>query len=181
MIRFPTLLVFALALAGTACSPAETTAPPVPEIPPQPSAAPPEAIAAIRSMVFDSEANYAFAMVDLNGDGAQEVVAYVMSSDFCGSGGCPMFVLTTYGRRYAVAGQTTVTQTPIRLLPTSTNGWRDLSVGVGGGGEPARQVKLTYDGKFYPKNPSVVNDTVDAALGQQLISADDRGQPLPPR
>jgi len=172
-------LVVALAVGLAACSPAKPPPPATPALPPQPATPPWRAVEALRNLVFDSKANYAFAMVDLNGDGSEEVVAYVMSPDFCGSGGCPLFVLTTYGRRYAVVGQTTVTQTPIRLLPSSTNGWRDLSVAVGGGGAPVRQVKMVFDGRFYPRNPTTVDAPVDSTLGVELIAAGATGQPLP--
>jgi hypothetical protein len=48
-----------------------------------------------------------------------------------------------------------VTQLPIGVLETSTNGWRDLWVTVAGGGLPVATKKLMFDGKGYPANPTV--------------------------
>ena len=76
---------------------------------------------------------YELAFADLNNDGQDEVVAYVYGSGYCGSAGCTLAVLTPRKNGYEVVGDTTVTQPPIRVLKTYTNGWRDLSVGISGG------------------------------------------------
>lgn len=48
------------------------------------------------------------------------------------------------------------TRLPIRLLTTTTNGWQDLAVSVSGGGiRPGYEVKLAFDGKKYPSNPTI--------------------------
>jgi hypothetical protein len=49
-----------------------------------------------------------------------------------------------------------IVQLPIRLLPTSTRGWRDIGVTVAGGGiNPGYMARLRFDGRRYPSNPSV--------------------------
>lgn len=174
----------ALALLCVACSPARPVEPAPVEPAPvaatvAPVAVPAAALVALRNVIGATEAKYSAAEVDLNGDGAKEVVAYLLSAAFCGSGGCPMIVLTPSGDGYKVVTRTTVTQLPIRVLSTSTNGWRDLSVAIGGGGGPSGQVKLAFVGKSYPTNPSVVDASVEASDGDSLIAADDMGQPLP--
>ena len=51
--------------------------------------------------------------------------------------------------------RTTVTQLPVGVLDTSSNGWRDLGVTTAGGGELTGRRKLKHDGTGYPTNPTV--------------------------
>jgi hypothetical protein len=122
-------------------------------------------------------ANVAMASIDLNADGSDEVIVYLMGQYWCGSGGCNAYVLEASGDSYAIRMETSVTQTPIGVLETSTNGWADLFVSVGGGGMPGGQVTLAFDGTAYPDNPTT--DGAPGKLkGEVLIDADDRGVPL---
>ena len=77
--------------------------------------------------------SYQWAEADLNGDGQAEQFVYATAGDFCGSGGCTLFVLQRQPVGYRVVLRSTVTQLPIRLLATSSRGWRDVGVGVSGG------------------------------------------------
>lgn len=100
--------------------------------------------------------NYKSTWTDLNGDGADEIILYATDRSWCGSGGCTLFILAEEGSSYRVVSKTTITELPIRLLNSSTNGWRDLSVAVQGGGvEEARDVRLVFDGNSYPGNPTM--------------------------
>ena len=104
----------------------------------------------------DNPTKYLSAFVDLNDDGRQEVIVYLLGSDLCGSGGCTLFVLAPAGPSFKVITETTITHPPIRVLATKTNGWNDLSVRVQGGGiQPGYDAKLSFNGKKYPGNPSV--------------------------
>lgn len=71
---------------------------------------------------------FGYALVDLNGDGRREAVVWIKDDRFyCGTGGCwlEVFKRTRTGwRHFANAG---VARPPIKLLPTRTHGWRDLS------------------------------------------------------
>src|ERR1700741_3746448 len=99
---------------------------------------------------------YKRADVDLNGDGRNEVFAYLTDQSYCGSGGCTLLVVSPQARGYRVVLRSTVTQLPISLLPTSTRGWRDIGVSVAGGGiNRAYLARLRYDGRRYPSNPTV--------------------------
>ena len=80
--------------------------------------------------------SYKWAEVHLNGDGQAEQFVYATYSDFCGSGGCTLFVLQRQPVGYRVILRSTVTQLPIRLFATSSHGWRDLAVGVPRGLRP---------------------------------------------
>ncbi len=101
------------------------------------------------------EANYFAARVDLNADGSEEVVAYVAGPMVCGTGGCPVLVLKPSVGGYSVVSRISVAQTPVRVSPRSANGWRNLVVGVGGGGMPAGDAELEFDGTSYVSNPTV--------------------------
>lgn len=121
----------------------------------------------------------AIALRDLDGDGADEAVVFVLSPNWCGSGGCNAYVLTPAGDGYRVVMDATVTETPIGVLPTTSHGWLDLFVSVGGGGAPAGAVAMRFDGTAYPSNPTAAPaEPVDAAGGEVLIAGDARGAVL---
>ncbi len=97
----------------------------------------------------------AIAGADLNGDGKDEAVVYVMGPDWCGSGGCNALALTPDGSTYKVVMDASVSQLPISLLPEKSHGWRDLGVSIGGGGGESGVAEMKFDGKTYPDNPTV--------------------------
>lgn len=93
---------------------------------------------------------------DLNGDGRRESLIYITDPKFCGSGGCTLVILSPVGRDYRVVMHSTVTQLPVRLLTTSTHGWRDIGVTVHGGGVThPYEARLRFNGRRYPNNPTV--------------------------
>lgn len=116
--------------------------------------------------------SYERADVDLNGDGRPEVFVYVTDQDYCGSGGCVLLVLSPQKDGFRVVLHSTVTQRPIRLLPTSTRGWRDVGVTVAGGGiAQPHTARLRFDGRRYPSNPTVPPAVpLKRAEGKVLIS-----------
>ena len=103
----------------------------------------------------DFEAHYFSSSIDLNGDGGPEVVAYVAGPMVCGSGGCSALVLAREGDGYRVVTAISVAQPPIRVSTRSSQGWRNLLVGIAGGGIPAGTAELKFDGTSYPSNPTV--------------------------
>ncbi|HSN71466.1 MAG TPA: hypothetical protein VLT59_08145 [Steroidobacteraceae bacterium] len=123
------------------------------------------------AMEYDSSARYFAARVDLNEDGRKDFIALVAGPMVCGTGGCPVIVLTPQGSEYRVVSRLSVVQPPVRLSPRSTNGWRNLIVGIGGGGLPAGHAELRFDGASYPLNPTVApaERTQDLAGSEILI------------
>jgi hypothetical protein len=129
----------------------------------------------------ESTTRYSSAMVDLRDDGTKEAIVYITGRTSCGSGGCRMLVLLPSGTSYQVVGETTVTRPPIRVLATKSNGWHDISVWVQGGGiQPGHDAVLSFDGKAYPRNPSLTpaRPLDDKAIGTIAIPPKAAGEPL---
>jgi hypothetical protein len=100
---------------------------------------------------------YSYALVDLKDDGRHDVVVYLTSDGWCGSGGCTTLVLAPYDVTYKIITKIIITRPPIRILNTKTNGWHDIAVQVQGGGIiRAYEAKLSFDGRTYPSNPSAL-------------------------
>ncbi len=108
---------------------------------------------------------YVEASADLNGDGKNELLVHVIGPAACGSGGCPTFVYTLLGSGHWRMASIGLTNLPIRASATRTRGWRNLIVNVRGGGAKAGDVELAFDGRGYPKNPSVPSRFVTASAG----------------
>lgn len=121
---------------------------------------------------------FAVAWVDLNGDGRREAIVYMLGQ--CGSGGCPMVVLTPQGNNYRKVSYFTIVQLPVRVLPGIHHGWRDIGVGVHGGGIMRPYIAaLRFDGRRYPFNPTVPPAVrVSRPAGTIVIEVDDEGLPL---
>jgi hypothetical protein len=127
---------------------------------------------AIEKLFEGNHVTYDAAFVDLDGDGKQDIVAYASGPEYCGSGGCSMGVLRATGKGYDTIGRATVTQLPIRLLPSRSHGLHDLGVAVSGGGASEHAVRLRFDGRRYPSNPTTLPETA--------TTSDDAGSVLIP-
>jgi hypothetical protein len=124
---------------------------------------------------------YAAAFAELNGDGKDEVIVYLIDATWCGSGGCSASILAPQGAGYRLITRTTITRLPIRVLSTKTDGWHDLGVWVQGGGiQPGYEAKLRFNGTKYPSDPSVspAQRLHGKAQGKVVIPADAEGIPL---
>jgi hypothetical protein len=132
----------------------------------------------------DYEAHYFDAVADLNGDGTPEAIAYVAGPMVCGTGGCPLLVFTPAADGYRLVSRITVVNPPVRLAPRSSQGWRNLVVGVGGGGMAAGNAELEFDGTGYPTNPTVppAESVADLTGSEVLIpefASYKEGKPVP--
>ena len=127
----------------------------------------------------DRTATYDVAFVDLNGDGSREAVVYLEGRYLCGSGGCHTLVFRYDRSSYRLISDIPITWPPIRLLDGTTNGWRDVSVWVRGGGLRGHEVVLPFDGNTYPTNPSMppARETSGNMSGEGLISVNARRTP----
>jgi hypothetical protein len=130
-----------------------------------------------------SEARFAPALVDLNGDSAPEALVYVSGRDWCGSGGCNLYILSRNSGRWRLINSVTITNPPIRLLKTRRRGWNDIAVRVQGGGVgPPFEAVLRFDGARYPGNPTVAPAVRarQGSPGRVLIGSDADAKPLFP-
>lgn len=118
-------------------------------------------------------ARFIAAFSDLDGDGADEAIVYMMGGAWCGSGGCDTLILRQKGQVWEIVTEITVTRFPIRVLPTMSNGWHDIGVWVQGGGiRKGYEAELNFDGKTYPRNPTVTPAHQGAgSTGKVLIDA----------
>ncbi|MAC57699.1 MAG: hypothetical protein CMH85_05375 [Novosphingobium sp.] len=119
---------------------------------------------------------YASAESDLDGDGTPEVLAYVGGPMMCGTGGCNLVVLKREGGDLRKISELSVVQLPVGVLDSKSNGWRDLAVTIAGGGVAEHTVRLQFDGKGYPRNPTIAPAQETDTLGTVLIPA----EPLKP-
>ncbi len=172
--------IAALALLLAACSPEpQPIAPSTSEPPVIPAAVEPATDPALTTFL---QARTRDAMAPLGyvarttGEGADALtLVYLVGPEYCGSGGCNLLILRRAGDGSAVLGETTVSQAPIRILSTATNGLPDIGVRVRGGGlAEGYEARLTFDGARYPSNPTVAPAArVDGAEGVTLITDAD--------
>lgn len=130
---------------------------------------------------IDPTTRYVASFVDLNDDGMQDVIVYVSGRNWCGSGGCNMYVLAPKGASYELMAKTTITRLPIRVLASKSHGWHDISVMVQGGGViQAFEARLSFDGRKYPSNPSVppARRLTEPAVGTVVIPLSAKGKLL---
>ncbi len=97
----------------------------------------------------DADTGYRAALVDLNGDDRREAVV-LMTGDWCGSGGCSLWVLTPRGQSWRMVTQATVMNPPIRVLPSRSHGWSELSAMADDGPGPDYEVRLSVNGRLNP-------------------------------
>ena len=120
---------------------------------------------------------YDVAFVDLNNDGVSDAITLATDweTGFIGSGGATMFVFAgTKVGDYRFISRSTVTRKPIHVRQTVNNGWRDLVVHTSGGGYPASDHVMVFDGKEYPLNPTMQPKT-SIVESDELLIGRDRG------
>lgn len=104
----------------------------------------------------DEEAvRYFYTFEDLNNDGTDEAIAYLVGSYTCGTGGCTAMIFDVNGNEYTLNSQMTLVHTPIVVSETQTNGWQDLVVPVSGGGTTPSDRLVQWTGQSYAANPSM--------------------------
>lgn len=116
---------------------------------------------------------------DLNEDAKPETIVYLTGSNWCGSGGCLMLVLEIANSSFKIAGRTAIVRPPIRIFESRAHGWHDIGVQVGGGGIQGYEAVLSFDGKAYPKNPTLPPARKAARNTKgKVLSLPDVGTPL---
>ncbi len=126
---------------------------------------------------------YSAAFVDLRGARTKEVIVFLSSNGWCGTGGCTMLILAPEGTSYRIVTKTVATRLPIRVLVTKSNGWRDISVVARINGiEPLYEALLSFDGDNYPSSSAVppARRLIGKVPGKVVIPSDVRDDPLYP-
>jgi len=128
---------------------------------------------------LSENAKWLVAHTDLNGDGTDEALAYVMDPMFCGTGGCSLYVLGQKGGEWEVTDVIGPARLPVYRLDPGADSWATLGVTIGGGGAQPAVMTVGHDAKGYAKNPTVAPAKVVVVSGQNPILPDDDGTPLP--
>ena len=136
------------------------------------------------SVVGDGpEGRYAWATVDLDGDGTDEVFAYALGPFFCGSGGCTLHVFRLGDDgEYAPVATFPISRLPVLVAEESSGGWRDLYRRESGGGASPSLVRHVYEGDTYVERERIT-DATGAPQGVLLLTGDvsyESGHPLEP-
>jgi hypothetical protein len=100
-----------------------------------------------KNIIDEYSRKFIFFEYDLNDDGNKEIMVGFTGPYFCGSGGCSPMILDSKGN---VITQFSVSDYPLVIDNTQSNGWKDLFIMSDG---KYRIVK--FDGKKYPSNPSM--------------------------
>ena len=124
------------------------------------------------------EVRYLHVFVDLNGDGSNEAITYLLGSSWCGSGGCPTYVLSFSRGHWSFVSKIVATNPPIRVLTSVSNGWRRIAVRVRNPGLPAHEVELRFNGKTYAWGS--MRPSVGSAPGEVVIPSLEGATPLYP-
>jgi hypothetical protein len=90
-----------------------------------------------------------------------------------------MYILEVRRSGIRLLGRTTITRTPIGVLRTRTHGYRDVAVGVCGGGiRRCYRARLQFDGWKYMSNPSMAYAVKGRPAEQIVIRDHDPGRPI---
>lgn len=112
--------------------------------------------------------------VDLNNDGVQEYLVGLIGPDFCGTGGCSMLF---FGADFRKIAEFTLVQFPIYLGSDEkedfTKGYKNIYLRTGKIG----YVKLVWNGKGYPKNPSTQPAYSESSAKKKAVFLDAESAP----
>ena len=139
---------------------AATTDIPVPSIEEINIADAPIAAAIRQSLAKDggisADSRWLMNRIDLNGDGTDEAVAYLLDPKLCGTGGCSLFVLADRGTNaWEVTDVISPSQLPVYQLAKGADGWTMLGVTIGGGGASPAVMGVAHGADGYADNPTV--------------------------
>ncbi|THD58977.1 hypothetical protein [Phenylobacterium sp.] len=120
-----------------------------------------------------SPPHYTIGWSDLNDDGRLEAFVYVSGPDWCGTGGCDLYVLELTRTGVRKLADTGLARPPVAVLETRTHGRRDIAVLVCGGGiMRCYSARLRFDGRQYIRNPTDA-PVVKGHPPQQVVIGDD--------
>ena len=106
---------------------------------------------AVRAYTHREAPSYRQASTHLSHSPQPEAIVFLTGRAWCGSGGCTLLVFRQVRREFVLVSRSTVTGTPVRVLPDTSRGWKTLIVHSKGRGD----VLLRFDGIRYPLNSSL--------------------------
>ncbi|HEU4813094.1 MAG TPA: hypothetical protein VFS99_02565 [Xanthomonadaceae bacterium] len=105
------------------------------------------------------------AFVDLDGDGAEDLLAFLDDPNWCTDGACTLLVFHREAGDDVLIAEVAPVRPPIAVGEPSPGNWRDILVTVGGAeGVPQGTVALQRDGIGYPEDPTLM-----AALASDVV------------
>ena len=109
-------------------------------------------ISVLRNLNNGTVPSHKIGWFDLDADKKKEAIVLMTGADWCGTGGCTLFILKQRASSWDVISKTPTSRTPISVLETTTNGWRDLSIVTqGGGNNVAVRTRLKFAHAGYTK------------------------------
>lgn len=139
---------------------------------------------------YNIPTKYSSATVQLNSGTASQVIVFLTGSEWCGSGGCTLLILSSEGKSYKVVAKISIVLLPVEVLQSVTNEWHDIAVHVRGyAGKPEYTTILKFNGTTYPSNPSMTpvhlppNAKLKGSvlpLTREACSLYNSGAPTPP-
>ena len=106
---------------------------------------------------------------DLDGDGRNEAIAYLIDSNRCGSGGCSVFILAQHQKRWDVIDRIGPAQLPVYRLGRGADGWAELGITVSGGGVAQEVMAVPHSSSGYADNPTVAPSRPVDPAGTEII------------
>ena len=128
------------------------------------------------------QARYVYSRFDLDGDGSEEILVYMLGSIFCGSGGCDLLLLKATESGYVLVNSFPISRTPVIASNAQTQGWNDLFRPESGGGAAASFVRHAFNGETYVEQERLPRGA--APDGTPLLTGElsyQTGIPLAPR
>jgi heat shock protein HslJ len=125
---------------------------------------------------------YVYGRVDLNHDGRDEVLVYLLGSIFCGTGGCSLLLFTEGQEGYSLVDEFPISRLPVIVSAERTEGWNDLIRLESGGGAEAAYVRHAFDGAQYVERERLPGDK--APEGKRYLAGElafGKGIPLEPQ
>ena len=96
------------------------------------------------------------AFVDLDGDGAEDLLAFLDDPNWCTDGACTLLVFHHEGGEDVLIAEVAPVRPPIAVTDQTHGGWRDIVVTVGGNGVLPGAVALQHGGIGYPEDPTLM-------------------------
>ncbi|HET8817998.1 MAG TPA: hypothetical protein VFM73_00445 [Xanthomonadaceae bacterium] len=127
-------------------------------LPPDPGARAKAAVeAAMAAREIREIPAYEQAVVDLDGDGTDDLLAWLDDPNWCTPAGCTLLLFHREGGKDVLLAEVAPVRAPIAVAEQTHGGWRDILVTVGGmDGVPAGTVALQHDGIGYPEDPTLM-------------------------